>query len=47
MPLRNSGRLRYVLEEEVLLLGDGSTQAFIPARVNSYVDTGPAQPPAP
>jgi hypothetical protein len=46
-PLRNSGTTRFVMEDEVLLLPDGTPSPFIKPRVNFYVDTGAATPPAP
>lgn len=46
-PLRNSGVRRYLMETEVRRMPDGSVQDFIKPRVNFYVDTGPAVPPAP
>lgn len=46
-PLRNSGKLRFVMEDERRQLSDGSVVPHIKARVNHYVDTGAASPPAP
>ena len=45
-PLRNSGTTRFVMEDEVLYLPDGTSSPFIKPRVNVYVDTGAATPPA-
>jgi hypothetical protein len=48
VPLRNSGTQRFVMEDEVRIpVGGGSPQPGINRRVNVYIDTGPATPPAP
>lgn len=46
VPLRNSGRLRFVMEQEVRILTDGTPLPFVGPRVNAYVDRGAASPPA-
>ncbi len=45
VPLRNEGKARWVMESEVWVL-DGEVSQAIKPRVNYYVDTGKAVPPA-
>ena len=47
VPLGNKGVYRWVMENEVTLLADGSSQPLIEPRVNFYIDRGAAVPPAP
>ena len=44
-PLRNEGKVRWVMESEVLVQ-DGDSQVLIKPRVNYYLDTGKAVRPA-
>jgi hypothetical protein len=45
VPLRNEGKVRWVMESEVLVR-NGTSQVSIKPRVNYYLDTGKAVPPA-
>jgi hypothetical protein len=45
VPLRNASGLRFVMESETQTLPDGTVLPFIAARVNFYLDQGPATPP--
>lgn len=46
VPLRNSAGRRFVMESETRDKPDGSSQLYVPPRVNFYVDEGAATPPA-
>jgi hypothetical protein len=43
--LNGGGRAHFAMEDEVQIAPDGSTSVRFPARVNYYVDNGPATPP--